>query len=105
MRVSSISVAQPRNLNYKMRTANVKNVQTQPESMQPAFKGWKGSLGYLAGTVIGGTVGTIISGGLFIPFILAGTGAIAGGEYGKSKEDNNGDDYQDRAPYYPNCTD
>ena len=57
MRVSSISVAQPRNLNYKMRTANVKNVQTQPESMQPAFKGWKGSLGYLAGTVIGGTVG------------------------------------------------
>ena len=105
MRVSSISVAQPRNLNYQKRTAHVKNVQTQQEAMQPAFKGWKGSLGYLAGTVIGGTVGTILSGGLVIPFILAGTGAIAGGEYGKSKEDNNGDDYQDRATYYPNSID
>ena len=105
MRVSSISVAQPRNLNYKMRTKHVQNVQVQPESSQPAFKGWKGSLGYLAGTAIGATVGTIISGGLFIPFILAGTGAIAGGEYGKSKEDNGGDDYQDRATYYPNYND
>lgn len=103
MRISSISVAQPVNLNYKTRK---RNVQSQPMStQQPAFKGWKGLAGSVAGTVIGGAAGIILTGGLgVIPFLLAGTGTIAGGKYGRSKE-NNDDDYADHGSCCPSYRD
>ena len=103
MRISSISIAQPANVNYKMRTrkAQARTMQMQ----QPAFKGWRAGAGYLIGAGIGATVGTVLSGGLLVPFILGATGAISGGTYGKSKEGSDGYDDYNYDPGYPTSRD
>ncbi len=75
MRVSSINVAQPRNLNYNLRN---KNAQT------PNFRGWGGALGTIGGAAVG-IVLTAASGGALawtIP-LLGGSGAIGGDMYEK----------------------
>ena len=105
MRISSISVAQPRNFNYnKMRTRTVQNHTVQEQ--QPAFKGWKAGLGGLIGTGAGVVIGTVLSGGALLPALLLGAAGTTGGcIYGSSKEDHSGDDYIDHDPCYPNYRD
>jgi len=103
MRVSSINVAQPRNVNYMMKS---RSVNTQPvQTQQTSFKGWKAGLGSIIGTGAGIVAGTVLSGGALLPVLLAGAvGTTAGAMYGSSKEDNHSDDY-DYDPCYPNHRD
>jgi hypothetical protein len=92
MRVSSINVAQPRNLSYERK---IKHAELpQAEMSQIAFKGLKGGLFSMLGTAIGAGIGIALTGGagVIVPFILGGAGAIAGGEYGNKDEPKN-DDY------------
>ena len=98
MRICPVSIAQP-----STNLRNVKKSQTSPNVMPSAmsFKGWKAGLGSLVGTGLGIAVGTVLSGGLLVPFIIGGAGSIAGGIYGSSKEEYKDDglpDYDDSDP-------
>lgn len=90
MRISSINVAQPRNLSYEMKMKHAEMPQTQMS--QPAFKGLKGGLFSMLGAAVGGAVGIALTGGILAPFILAGAGSIAGGIYG-NKDEPTSDEY------------
>ena len=107
MRISSIHVAQPRNVNYNLRTRKVQEqtnlLQTQAE---PSFKGWKAGAWGIVGTIIGGGAAAVLSGGALLPVLLASAAGTTGGcIYGSSKEDNHSDDYVDYDPSYPNHRD
>lgn len=84
MRISSIHVAQPMNVNHNLRRNNVQN---------PNFKGWGGALGTIGGSAVG--IGlTLLSGGALawtIP-MLGGAGGIGGDIYEK-KDKPSSDDY------------
>ena len=104
MRISSINVAQPRNLNFvkKTRKENPQTVQTE----QPSFKGWKAGVYGVAGTALGGVIAGVLSGGALLPILLLGSAGTAGGcIYGSSKEDNHDNDSYDCNPCYPNYRD
>lgn len=89
MRISSISIAQPMNHNYRR---NVKHVQAkQAEVQQPNFKGLKAGFCGLVGTIVGGTAATVLSGGALLPILLASSaGTYAGCVYGSIKEERDG---------------
>ena len=103
MRISSINVAQPRNINYKM---NARKNHVQQASVQDlSFKGWKAGLGGMLGTAGGVIIGSVLSGGALLPALLLGAVGTTGGcIYGSSKEDHHDDDY-DYDPCYPNYRD
>lgn len=104
MRVSSINVAQPRIVNYRMNTKNVQP-HTMPEQAV-SFKGAKAGAYGLIGTIAGGVAAAVISGGALLPILLASAAGTTGGcIYGSSKEGNDNDDYSDRSPCYPNYRD
>ena len=104
MRINSISIAQPRNINYKMKA---RNEQTQPvKTEQPQFKGLKAGAYGVLGTFIGGATAALLSGGALLPILLAGAAGTTGGcIYGKSKEGHKSDDYYDYGSAYPNPLD
>ena len=92
MRISSISVAQPRNVNYNLKSRHGQN---------PNFQGKGGLIGLVGGTAIGLGL-TVLSGGALawtIP-LLGGTAGIGGDMYEK-KDKPSSDDY-DYDPCYPN---
>ncbi len=109
MRVSSISVAQPMNYNYKLRNKQPQTQQLHVKSvseMQPAFKGAKAGAYGILGTILAGGAAAVLSGGALLPVLLAGAAGTASGcIYGSSKEDNNSDDNIDFDPCYPNYRD
>jgi hypothetical protein len=90
MRISSINVALPKNYNYqtKVRETQARNINIE----QPSFKGVKAGLLATAGGIIGAAVGTVLTGGVLVPFMLAGAGTIIGGEYG-IKDEPHSDEY------------
>ena len=104
MRISSISVAQPINHNYRTR---VKHLQAQPvQAEQPTFKGAKAGAYGLLGTIAGGFAAAVLSGGALLPILLCSAAGTTGGcIYGSSKEDNHNDDHIDYDPCYPNYRD
>jgi len=76
MRISSINVAQPRNVNYNLHARSLQN---------PNFQGKGGVRGLIFGTAIGGAL-TLVSGGALawtIP-LLGGAGGIGGDVYEKN---------------------
>lgn len=92
MRISSISIAQPSQYNYKTNVRKT-NLQTTklPEMSQPSFKGWKAGVGGILGAIGGGAL-AIASGGTLLPVLLASmVGTTGGCIYGSSKEDNSSD--------------
>lgn len=94
MRISSINVALPKNYNYQTKVKEAQAPKVNVE--QPSFKGLKGGLFSAIGMVVGGAVGTVLTGGIVAPFLLAAAGAVAGGEYGNKDEshcDENGIPY------------
>lgn len=96
MRISSISVAQPRTTNYNFRR---QNVQAPVINNSPSFNGSGGAVGTLFGSLLG--IGlTAISGGALawtIP-MLGGVGGIGGDIYEKKDKpstDSYGQDLYD----------
>ena len=81
MRISSISVAQPRTINYNFKK---QNVQPRVINHSPSFNGSGGAAGTIVGSLLG--IGlTAISGGALawtIP-MLGGVGGIGGDMYEK----------------------
>ena len=78
MRINSISVAQPRNVNYNLKSRSSQN---------PNFQGKGGLFGLVGGTAVGLGL-TLISGGALawtIP-LLGGTGGIGGDMYEKKDQ-------------------
>lgn len=79
MRISSINIAQPRNVNYNLKTR-----QTMPQtnylkqSNEVPFKGLKAGLFGLIGAGAGAAIGTVLSGGLLAPLLLASAGTYVG---------------------------
>lgn len=94
MRIYPIGVVQPKTTIRKVQNSNLSNAEAPKEL---SFKGWKAGLGSLIGTGLGLAVGTALSGGLLVPFIIGGAGSIAGGIYGSSKEDSS-EHYDDPDP-------
>ena len=95
MRISSIHVAQPTNVNYSLKRRNAQTNQMQTSQMN--FKSWKSSAGAVGGALLGLGLGTVLSGGLLAPLLLTCSGCYIGNMYGISKEDdkNNNDwDYE-----------
>ena len=100
MRISSISIAQPSQYNYKK---SVKKTNTQMAQMpQTSFKGWKTGAGGVLGTLVGGAIGTFLSGGALLPILLLGSAGAAGGTIIGSSHDDDGHSYE---PYSPNYKD
>lgn len=94
MRISSINVAQPRNLNCNLRTKNVQN---------PNFKGWGGALGTLFGAGVGVAL-TVASGGA-LAWTIPALGGVSGigGDIFEKKDKPSDDEYSyDYDPCYPN---
>lgn len=84
MRISSINVAQPRNINYVTKAKNLQN---------PNFEGKGGIRGLLGGTAIGVAL-TFFSGGTLawtIP-LIGGVGGI-GGDVFEKKDKPSIDEY------------
>ena len=93
MRVDAISVANygtkmRANKNPQKRIAAETPVQNMPEEV--SFKGWRGSAGSIIGSLAGVGLGTILSGGLLAPLLLAGAGAVAGGIAGTKSDEEHG---------------
>lgn len=90
MRISSINIAQPKSLSYETK---IKHAELpQPQVTQPSFKGLKGGFFSMVGAAVGAGLGIALTGGVLAPFLLAGAGAIAGGEYG-NKDEPQSDEY------------
>lgn len=87
MKISPISVAQPRAL----KRVNKVSQKTNNFQATPAFKGWKAGLFSTIGTGVGIGVGTLLSGGLLAPLLCGMLGTMGGGIYGSSKEDYSSD--------------
>ena len=93
MRISSINVAQPRNVNYNLKTRQTLpqvNLTQQPDSV--SFKGLRAGLFGVIGAGLGATIGTVISGGILAPLLLASAGTYVGCVSG-SENENQTDQY------------
>ena len=94
MRLSSINVAQPRNVNYNFKTrqsAPQRSMSHQEHAIQ--FKGIKAGLWSLLGTGVGAAAGFVMTGGLLAPLLLGSAGTYAGALFGKSRENDETDQY------------
>ena len=105
MRISSINVVQPSNVNYSLKARKVQPKMQQVPS-EPSFKGWKAGAWGIVGTIVGGSAAALLSGGALLPVLLAASAGTTGGcIYGSSKEDNHDDDPINFDPCYPNYRD
>ena len=94
MRVSSINVAQPRNVNYNFKTRqSVPQKSMLHQESAVSFKGIKAGFWSIVGTGVGAAAGFVMSGGLLAPLILGSAGTYAGALFGKSRENDETDQY------------
>ena len=88
MRISSINVAQPRNVNYNLRTRqSLPQVSLKQEPDSVSFKGLRAGIFGMIGAGLGATIGTVISGGLLAPLLLASEGTYVGCVSGSDNKD------------------